>query len=64
MLDRLKIPQPPNGLATNEEEALAAAKKVGYPVLVRPSFVLGGRAMQIVENDDELSSYMEEAVEA
>src|SRR5437660_9381302 len=54
MLHKLKIPQPPNGLATNEEEALAAAHKVGYPVLVRPSFVLGGRAMQIVYSDSEL----------
>jgi carbamoyl-phosphate synthase large subunit len=64
MLDRLKIPQPPNGLATNEEEALAASKKVGYPVLVRPSFVLGGRAMQIVYADEELRYYMRHAVEA
>ena len=64
MLDKLKIPQPPNGLATNEEEALAASKKVGYPVLVRPSFVLGGRAMQIVYSDDELRHYMRFAVEA
>src|SRR3989441_3093762 len=64
MLDRLKLPQPPNGLATNEDEALAAAHKVGYPVLVRPSFVLGGRAMQIVFSDDELRHYMRFAVEA
>ena len=56
MLDKLKIPQPPNGLATNDEEALAASKKLGYPVLVRPSFVLGGRAMQIVYSDAELSA--------
>src|SRR5436190_15410603 len=64
MLDRLKIPQPPNGLATNEDEALVAAHKVGYPVLVRPSFVLGGRAMQIVYTDDEVRHYMRFAVEA
>src|SRR5499426_3691734 len=64
MLDRLKIPQPPNGIATNETEALAAAKKLGYPVLVRPSFVLGGRAMQIVYSDAELQHYMRFAVEA
>ena len=51
MLDRLNIPQPPNGLATNEAEALEASKRLGYPVLVRPSFVLGGRAMQIVYSD-------------
>jgi carbamoyl-phosphate synthase large subunit len=64
MLDRLKIPQPPNGLATNEAEALVASKRLGYPVLVRPSFVLGGRAMQIVYSDSELSHYMRFAVEA
>ena len=64
MLTRLNIPQPPNGLATNEAEALVASKKLGYPVLVRPSFVLGGRAMQIVYSDAELSHYMRFAVEA
>src|ERR1022692_2999792 len=64
MLDKLKIPQPPNGLATNEAEALEAANRLGYPVLVRPSFVLGGRAMQIVYADAELSHYMRFAVEA
>ncbi len=64
MLHKLNIPQPPNGLATNEAEALEASKKLGYPVLVRPSFVLGGRAMQIVYSDAELSHYMKFAVEA
>src|SRR6185295_6481433 len=64
MLHKLNIPQPPNGLATNEAEALAAAKRLTYPVLVRPSFVLGGRAMQIVYSDAELSHYMRFAVEA
>lgn len=64
MLNKLGIPQPPNGLATNEEEAIAVAGKLGYPVLVRPSFVLGGRAMQIVYSDSELHRYMREAVEA
>jgi len=64
MLRKLDIPQPPNGLATNEAEALQASKKLGYPVLVRPSFVLGGRAMQIVYSDAELSHYMKFAVEA
>ncbi|MBI5687595.1 MAG: carbamoyl-phosphate synthase large subunit [Verrucomicrobia bacterium] len=64
MLDKLKIPQPPNGLATNEAEAVAAAAKLGYPVLVRPSFVLGGRAMQIVYNEEDLRHYMRFAVEA
>jgi carbamoyl-phosphate synthase large subunit len=64
MLDKLKIPQPPNGLATNAEEALVISKRLTYPVLVRPSFVLGGRAMQIVYSDAELSHYMKFAVEA
>jgi carbamoyl-phosphate synthase large subunit len=64
MLDKLGLNQPPNGTATNEEEAIEAAKKVGYPVLVRPSFVLGGRAMQIVYSDDELRYYMRNAVAA
>jgi carbamoyl-phosphate synthase large subunit len=64
MLTKLNIPQPPNGTATNESEALEAARKLTYPVLVRPSFVLGGRAMQIVYSDGELSHYMRFAVEA
>jgi carbamoyl-phosphate synthase large subunit len=64
MLNKLNIPQPPNGIATNESEALAVAKKLGYPILVRPSFVLGGRAMQIVYSDGELQHYMRFAVEA
>src|SRR6187397_51064 len=64
MLDKLNIPQPPNGLATNAEEALVISKRLTYPVLVRPSFVLGGRAMQIVYSDAELSHYMKYAVEA
>jgi carbamoyl-phosphate synthase large subunit len=64
MLNKLAIPQPPNGIASNEAEALQAARRLGYPVLVRPSFVLGGRAMQIVYSDAELSHYMRFAVEA
>src|SRR5205809_2074323 len=64
MLNKLNIPQPPNGIATNESEALAAAQELGYPILVRPSFVLGGRAMQIVYSDTELQHYMRFAVEA
>ena len=64
MLHKLNIPQPPNGLATNGEEALVISKRLTYPVLVRPSFVLGGRAMQIVYSDAELSHYMKFAVEA
>jgi carbamoyl-phosphate synthase large subunit len=64
MLNKLRIPQPPNGIATNEAEALDVAKTLGYPILVRPSFVLGGRAMQIVYSDAELQHYMRFAVEA
>jgi carbamoyl-phosphate synthase large subunit len=64
MLRKLNIPQPPNGIATNEAEAHAVAKTLGYPILVRPSFVLGGRAMQIVYSDAELQHYMRFAVEA
>jgi len=64
MLNELGLKQPPNGTATNEDEAVAAAAKVGYPVLVRPSFVLGGRAMRIVYSDDELRHYMHNAVAA
>src|SRR2546421_1692489 len=64
MLHKLNIPQPPHGIATNEQEALHAAQQLGYPILVRPSFVLGGRAMQIVYSDAELQQYMRFAVEA
>ncbi|SPE57158.1 Carbamoyl-phosphate synthase L chain ATP-binding [Verrucomicrobia bacterium] len=64
MLRKLDIPQPPNGIATNEAEALDVAGQLGYPILVRPSFVLGGRAMQIVYSDGELQHYMRFAVEA
>ncbi len=64
MLHKLGLRQPPNETATHEEEAVAAANRIGYPVLVRPSFVLGGRAMRIVFADDELRQYMRFAVEA
>ena len=64
MLRKLNIPQPSNGIAVNEDEALEIAKTLGYPILVRPSFVLGGRAMQIVYSDAELQHYMRFAVEA
>ena len=63
MLKKLGIAQPENGLAINEDQALEAAQRLGYPVLVRPSFVLGGRAMQIVFSDQELRDYMRFAVE-
>jgi carbamoyl-phosphate synthase large subunit len=61
-VDKLGLLQPENGTAVNKEEAIAIATKIGYPVLVRPSFVLGGRAMRIVYNEDELKQYMDEAV--
>ncbi len=64
MLRDLDIPQPRNGVATDVPGALAVARELGYPVLVRPSFVLGGRAMQIVFLDAELERYMRSAVEA
>ncbi|MST94575.1 MAG: carbamoyl-phosphate synthase large subunit [Pedosphaera sp.] len=57
MLDKLKIPQPPNGTATNVEEAVTVAARLTYPALIRPSFVLGGRAMQIVFSEAELRDY-------
>lgn len=63
ILDKLKIPSAEWGTAMSVKEALDVANKIKYPVLVRPSYVLGGRAMQIVDNDKELISYMEEAVE-
>ncbi|HIG26277.1 MAG TPA: carbamoyl-phosphate synthase large subunit [Verrucomicrobiales bacterium] len=64
MLTRLNIPQPPNGIAVEETGALKIAERLTYPVLVRPSFVLGGRAMQIVYSESELRHYMRTAVEA
>lgn len=63
LLDELKIPKPAGMAVTNIEDGLKAAKEVGYPVLVRPSFVLGGRAMRIVGNEDQLRKYLKEAVE-
>jgi carbamoyl-phosphate synthase large subunit len=63
LLEDLKIPQPAGGTATSVEEALAVAERVGYPVLVRPSYVLGGRAMVIVYDAAGVSQYMREAVE-
>ena len=64
LLQRLGLRQPQNDTATSVEGALDAARRIGYPVLVRPSYVLGGRAMQIVYNDEALVKYMETAVEA
>ena len=64
LIDKLQLLQAPGGIATNIEEAAAAAARIGYPVLMRPSFVLGGRAMVIVYNEQFLRKYMTEAVEA
>src|SRR3989338_2213994 len=61
ILDELKIPSAEWGTAMSAGEALEIAKKIRYPVLVRPSYVLGGRAMQIVDSDEELIDYMKEA---
>ncbi|MCC6931658.1 MAG: carbamoyl-phosphate synthase large subunit [Deltaproteobacteria bacterium] len=62
LLDYLELKQPKSGLARSEVEALAVTRQLGYPVMVRPSFVLGGRAMAIISNDSELRSYINESV--
>ncbi len=62
MLDKLGLRQTPSGSATNTEDAVAIAKKIGYPVLVRPSFVLGGRGMELVYNDSDLRRYVDAAI--
>ncbi|HOQ20074.1 MAG TPA: carbamoyl-phosphate synthase large subunit [Methanothermobacter sp.] len=62
VLEKLNIPQAPYGIAKSFEDARRVAEKIGYPVLVRPSYVLGGRAMEIVYDEKELEEYMEEAV--
>ena len=63
LLLQLNIPQPPGKAVTRMEDGLSAAREIGYPVLVRPSFVLGGRAMQIVSNEAQLRHYLRTAVE-
>ena len=63
LLEELGIPQPEGRAVTKIEDGVAAASKIGYPVLVRPSFVLGGRAMQIVHNENQLRHYLKTAVE-
>jgi carbamoyl-phosphate synthase large subunit len=60
---KLGVPQPQNGMATDEASALEVASRIGYPIVVRPSYVIAGRAMEIVRNDDELRSYIHEAVD-
>jgi carbamoyl-phosphate synthase large subunit len=63
LLRKLNLLQPENGIATNEEEAVKVASEIGYPALVRPSFVLGGRAMEIVYDQKDLEHYIKHAVE-
>ena len=62
LLDELKIPSPPNGTATSIDGAIDIARNLGFPVLIRPSYVLGGRAMTIAYNEDTVRRYMQEAV--
>jgi len=62
MMDKLEIPMPEAGMAVNTDEALAIAKEIGYPVMVRPSFVLGGRGMEVVHDDEALTFYMNAAI--
>jgi carbamoyl-phosphate synthase large subunit len=64
LLQKLQLKQPENGIARNVAEAKAIARVIGYPVLVRPSFVLGGRAMEIVSDENQLNYYMANAVDA
>nr|WP_289767670.1 carbamoyl-phosphate synthase large subunit [uncultured Acetatifactor sp.] len=62
MMDKLEIPMPESGMATTVEEALEIAHRIGYPVMVRPSYVLGGRGMEVVHHDGSLTDYMRAAV--
>ncbi|MBQ7839764.1 MAG: carbamoyl-phosphate synthase large subunit, partial [Lachnospiraceae bacterium] len=62
MMEKLQIPMPEAGMAVNTQEALDVAHKIGYPVMVRPSYVLGGRGMEVVYDDEALTFYMQQAV--
>lgn len=62
LIARLQLHQPPNGTVRSESEALNLARKIGYPLVVRPSYVLGGRAMEIVYNEEDLNRYLVQAV--
>ncbi|UUL83327.1 carbamoyl-phosphate synthase large subunit [Sphingomonas qomolangmaensis] len=63
LIAKLKLQQPANGIARSREEAIAVAERIGYPVLMRPSYVLGGRAMEIVDGTSQLESYIQTAVQ-
>jgi carbamoyl-phosphate synthase large subunit len=63
LIDKLKLRQPANGIARSREEAIAVANRIGYPVLMRPSYVLGGRAMEIVDGQAQLEEYIATAVQ-
>ena len=62
MMEKLEIPMPESGMAVNIEEAIEIANRIGYPVMVRPSYVLGGRGMEVVNNEEMLKNYMAAAV--
>lgn len=62
MMEKLEIPMPESGMATTVEEALSIASRIGYPVMVRPSYVLGGRGMEVVYDDESMAGYMKAAV--
>lgn len=62
MMEKLQIPMPESGMATTVEEAVEIANKIGYPVMVRPSYVLGGRGMEVVYDDESMTGYMKAAV--
>jgi carbamoyl-phosphate synthase large subunit len=64
LIDKLGLRQPMNGVARSAEEAFAVARRIGYPVMVRPSYVLGGRAMEVVYDDKDLETYLRDAVQA
>ncbi|MEC9227135.1 MAG: carbamoyl-phosphate synthase large subunit, partial [Pseudomonadota bacterium] len=63
-VNEYKLKQPPNGMASNKSQAKSIAHQIGYPIVVRPSYVLGGRAMEIVHNDNDLEKYLDEAIQA
>jgi len=64
LLDKLELLQPESGTAVSRDEAVAIANRIGYPVMVRPSYVLGGRAMEIVYDEESVRNYMSRAVKA